>query len=58
MRVYSLTELFNLTGRELLDLDARIAAELPALPEGERDIALENMRRIRCVLSHPRFMAT
>ena len=55
MRAYSLTELFNLTRRELFDLHARIAAELPTLSETNREIALGNLRRIRRVLSHPRF---
>ena len=55
MRAYSLSELFNLTRRELFDLHARIAAALPTLPEPEYEVALENLRRIRRVLTHPRF---
>ena len=55
MRTYSLTELFNLTRSELFDLQARIVAELPTLPQTDREIALGNLRRIRRVLSHPRF---
>ncbi len=54
MRAYSLSELFNLTRRELFALHARIAAELPALSEGDYTIALENLRCIRRVLGHPR----
>jgi hypothetical protein len=54
MRAYSLSELFNLTRHELFDLHARIVAELPTLPETEHQIALENLRRIRCVLAQPR----
>lgn len=55
MRAYSLSELFNLTRRELFDLHARIVADLPTLADYERDTALVNLRRIRRVLSHPRF---
>jgi len=55
MRAYSLSELFNLTRNELFDLHARIVAELPTLPEADRNIALGNLRCIRRVLSHPRF---
>jgi hypothetical protein len=51
MRAYSLSELFNLTRVELFALHARIVAELPALSEGDYAIALENLRRIRRVLS-------
>jgi hypothetical protein len=53
MRVYSLSELFNLTRQQLFDLHALIVAELPVLTESDYTIALENLRRIRRVLSHP-----
>ena len=53
MRAYSMNELFFMTRRELFDLHARIAAVLPALPEPEREFALENLRGIRRVLAHP-----
>ena len=55
MRAYSLSELFNLTRRELFGLHARIVAELPTLHETDREIALNNLRRICRVLSYPRF---
>ena len=55
MRAYSLSELFNLTRRELFALHARIVVELPTLSEGDHEIALENLRRIRRVLGHPRY---
>ncbi len=54
MRAYSLSELFNLTRAELFALHARIVAEEATLPEGERDIASENLRKLRRVLAHPR----
>ena len=53
MRAYPVSELFNYTRNELFALHARIVSELPALPEAEREIAYENLRRIRRVLSHP-----
>ena len=55
MRAYSLSELVNLTRVELFALHARIVAELPTLSEADYAIALENLRRIRRVLSHPRY---
>ncbi len=55
MRAYSLSELVNLTRNELFALHAKIVAELPTLSESDYTIALETLRRIRRVLSHPRF---
>jgi hypothetical protein len=55
MRVYSLTELFCMTRAELFALHARIAAELPALREIDRAVALDNLRKLSRVLSHPQF---
>jgi hypothetical protein len=54
MRAYSLSELFTLTRAELFVLHARIVADLAALPEAERDIASENLRKLRRALAHPR----
>ena len=54
MRAYSLNELFCLTRAELFALHTKIAAELPTLLEGDHAVALENLRRIRCLLSRPR----
>jgi len=53
MRTYSVSELFNLTRSDLFALHAAIAAELPTLSDTDREVALENLRRIRRVLSHP-----
>ena len=53
MRAYSLSELFDLTRRELFALHARIVSELPTLSEADHKIALETLRRIRRVLAHP-----
>lgn len=53
MRAYSLNELFCLTRAELFSLHARIAGELPSLSVADRETAIENLRRIRRVLSHP-----
>ncbi len=53
MRAYSLTELFCMTRAELFALHARIAAELPLLPEFDRAVAADNLRKIRCALAHP-----
>jgi hypothetical protein len=54
MREYSLSELFNLTRAELFALHAQIAAELPALFEADREIALDNLRKLRLVLAQIR----
>ena len=51
MRAYSLNELFCLTRAELFALHARIAAELPALSETDRSIALDNLRKLRRILA-------
>ncbi|MGD0192883.1 MAG: hypothetical protein ABSD74_19270 [Rhizomicrobium sp.] len=51
MRAYSFSELFNLTRNELFALHARIVAELPTLNDAERELALENLRKIRRVLA-------
>lgn len=53
MQVYSLTELLHLARRETFALHSRIVTELPTLTEHNRTIALDNLRRIRRVLSHP-----
>jgi hypothetical protein len=52
MRAHSLSELFHLTRAELFALYYRIADDLPSLSDLEYEIALENLRRIRRVLSH------
>lgn len=54
MRAYSLSELFNLTRNELFTLHARIVVELPKLDKDDYAVAIENLRRIRRVLGHPR----
>jgi len=54
MRAYSLSELFTYTRAELFALHAKIAAELPVLSGGRYATALENLRRLRRVLAHPR----
>jgi hypothetical protein len=54
MRVYTLTELFCLTRAELFTLHTRIAGELPMLNETEREIALNNLRKLQRVLACPR----
>ena len=54
MRAYSLSELFPLTRAELFALHARIAAELPALSDSERETTLQNLRRVRRVLARAR----
>ncbi len=53
MRAYSLSELFCMTRTELFALHARIVAELPVLPDSDRAVAVDNLRRIRCTLAHP-----
>ena len=55
MRAYSLIELFNLTRNELFALHARIVVELPQLSAADYQVAIENLRRIRRVLTHPHF---
>jgi hypothetical protein len=54
MRAYSLSELFTLTRAELFALHAKIVADLASLPEAERDVAFDTLRKLRRVLSHPR----
>ncbi len=53
MRLLTIIELLRLTRVELTDLLVRITSALPDLPEGsdEREIALTNLRNIRCVLT-------
>ena len=53
MRAYSLTELFCMTRTELFALHARIVAELAMLPDSDRAVAADNLRKIRCALAHP-----
>jgi hypothetical protein len=52
MRAYSLNELFRMTRAELFALHAWIVAELVALPEADRAVALDTLRKIRRVLAH------
>ena len=54
MQTYSLSELFALTRAELFHLHALIVSGLASLPGAERPLALELLRSIRRVLSHPR----
>jgi len=54
MRAYSLNELFTLTRAELFALHAKIVADLAALPEADRAVAFDNLRKLRRVLAHPR----
>ena len=54
MRAYSLSELLNLTRSELFALHAKIAAELATLPETDREVALDNLRKLRRVLTRVR----
>ena len=56
MRAYSLNELFNLTRAELFALHARIVAGLSMLSETDREVALDNLRKIRRALTHPQIM--
>jgi len=58
MRAYSLNELFNLTRGELFALHTRIVIELSELSGNDYAVAVENIRRIRCVLTHPRYAPT
>jgi hypothetical protein len=54
MRAYSLTELFSFTRADLFALHGKIAAELPSLPDADRETALENLRKLRRVLAQAR----
>jgi hypothetical protein len=55
MRTYSLIELFNLTRAELFALHSVIVAELAGITDaGQRDLALGNLRLIRCALARRR----
>ncbi len=54
MRAYSLSELFTLTRAELFALHAEIVAGLATLPDAERAMALETLRRVRRVLARAR----
>jgi hypothetical protein len=54
MRTYSLSELFTLTRRELFALHAKIVADLASLPQAKREVAFDNLRKLRRVLAHPR----
>jgi hypothetical protein len=54
MRAYSLTELFSFTRADLFALHGKIAAELPWLPDADRETALENLRKLRRVLAQAR----
>jgi hypothetical protein len=56
MRVYSLSELFCMTRVELFALHARIVAELPTLCEADREVALDNLRKLRRVLARLRLV--
>jgi hypothetical protein len=60
MRAYSTNELFCLTRNELFALHARIAADLPGLPEftPDYDVALANMRLVRLALSRTAYPAS
>jgi len=55
MRAWTLNELFRLTRTELFSLHARLVAELPTLRAADRDVALDNLRKVRRVLAHPHF---
>ena len=51
MRAYSLNELFRLTRAELFGLHAEIVATFHLLPDVERAIALDNLRKLRRLLA-------
>jgi hypothetical protein len=53
MRAYSLDELYRLTRSELFALHAKIVADLPALCDADRTVALDTLRKLRRVLAHP-----
>lgn len=57
MRVISQSELLRLSRIELHALLCRIAAELPALPEGSHDLRIAhlNLHNIRVALARPEF---
>jgi len=56
MREYSMSELLNLTRRELFQLQAKLLTELPSLDDEELAMAHENLRRIRRILAYPRYV--
>lgn len=60
MRVISQSELLRLTRIELYALLRRIAAELPALPEGSHALRIAhlNLHNIRAALARPEFLRT
>ena len=55
MRVISQSELLRASKMELYAMLRRIAAELPALPEGSHDLRIAhlNLRNIRSALARP-----
>ena len=57
MRVWTMSELAQLSRSDLLELFEAISGQLAALPEGssERQEALENLENIRAVLHRPVF---
>ena len=57
MKVWTMSELVQLSRSELLELIEAISGQLAELPEGshERQEALENLANIRTVLSRPVF---
>jgi hypothetical protein len=57
MKVWTMSELVQLSRSELLQLFEAISSRLAALPEGshERQVALENLDNIRAVLNRPAF---
>jgi len=57
MRIISQSELLRATRLELYALLRRIAAELPALPEGSQELRIAhlNLHNIRMALARPGF---
>lgn len=57
MRVISQSELLRATRLELYAMLRRIAAELPALPEGSHELRIAhlNLHNIRRALARPNF---
>lgn len=57
MRVISQSELLRATRVELFAMLRRIAAELPALPEGSHELRIAhlNLHNIRQALARPEF---